>query len=216
MFTSSTTACGGGPPSPEGEGFWLLFLPSPLGEGASAEADEVNLEVSSPVFLYIPANSVLYSLQEDEIVEEWRRAMIRVESESEGERMDISVTGEALVTEGSVRLRWTERLEEDSGFSQETRAALQARDGHAMMQRKGSYAVSMVFAPGESHETVYRTPYGELPVAVRAETVRLTMPLNAEGGEIFLAYSLQIQGGAEDQRRMRLTWRWADADPGAD
>ena len=142
-------------------------------------------------------------------MEEWRRALIRVESEAAGERMEISVPGEALVGETlagdkTVRLRWTERLEEDSGFSGETRAALQARDGHAMMQRKGPYAVSLVFVPGETRETVYRTPYGELPMSVRAE----------EGGEVRLEYGLWMQGGQEDLRRMSLTWRWADAETG--
>jgi len=144
----------------------------------------------------------------------WRRAWIRVESESAGERMEISVPGEGLAGEKTVRLRWTERLEEDGGFSGETRAALQARNGHAMMQRKGPYAVSMVFAPGETKETVYRTPYGELPVSVSAEEVSLRM--TPAGGELRLAYGLRMQGGQEDRRRMKLTWRWADAEAGAD
>ena len=73
----------------------------------------------------------------------------------------------------------------------ETRAALQARNGHAMMQRKGPYAVSMVFAPGETKETVYRTPYGELPVSVSAEEVSLRM--TPAGGELRLAYGLRMQ-----------------------
>ena len=150
-------------------------------------------------------------------MDQWRRVLIRVESEAAEERMDLSVPGEALMGknrsgETTVRLRWTECLEEDSGFSQETHAALQARNGYAMMQRKGPYAVSMAFVPGESKETVYRTPYGEIPVVVCAESVSLTaLP---EGGEVSLAYGLQIQGGPEDRRRMKLTWRWADADAG--
>ena len=129
-----------------------------------------------------------------------------------GEKMDVSVPGEALAGKNSIRLRWTERLEEDGGFSGETQAALQARDGHAMMQRKGPYAVSMVFAPGEFRETVYRTPYGELPLVIRAGSVHLAM--RSDGGETDLDYDLQMQGGQEDHRRMRLTWRWADADAG--
>ena len=150
-------------------------------------------------------------------MEEWRRALVRVESEAAGERMEISVPGEALLGENlagekTVRLRWTERLEEDSGFSGETRAALQARDGHAMMQRKGPYAVSLVFVPGETRETVYRTPYGELPMSVRAEEVGLRV--TPAGGEVRLVYGLWMQGGQEDLRRMSLTWRWADAEAG--
>lgn len=150
-------------------------------------------------------------------MEEWRRALVRVESEAAGERMEISVPGEALVGETlagekTVRLSWTERLEEDSGFSGETRAALQARDGHAMMQRKGPYAVSLVFVPGKTRETVYRTPYGELPMSVRAEEVSLRV--TPAGGEVRLVYGLWMQGGQEDLRRMSLTWRWADAETG--
>ncbi len=147
-------------------------------------------------------------------MEQWRRALIRVESEAAGERMDISVPGEGLAENGRVRLRWTERLEEDSGFSEETLVGFHARQGYAMMQRRGPYAVSMVFAPGEERESVYRTPYGEIPVSVAAESVSLAF--SSDGGAISLDYDLQMQGGQAEHRKMRLSWRWSDADPGAD
>ena len=44
-MTSSTTAFGGGPPSPEGEGFWILydpFMPSPVGMSTKEIRGEVS------------------------------------------------------------------------------------------------------------------------------------------------------------------------------
>ena len=142
----------------------------------------------------------------------FRQAVIRIVSESDGERMDITVPGEGEAGDGTVALRWTERLSEDGGLSDETRVSLRARQGYAMMQRRGVWAVSMVFDPGTARESAYHTPYGDLPMQVEAREVSLSGA--EDGGELIVAYALSVQGGPPDERRLSLKWRWADAEPG--
>ncbi len=145
-------------------------------------------------------------------MKEGGRAVIRMESVSGEERMEVTVPGEAQLADPAVVLRWRERLSEDDGLSPETAVTLRARPGHAMMQRRGPWAVSMVFEPGASRESAYHTPYGDLPITVAAEAVDVAF--TPEGGQVDIAYGLVIQGGQTERRSMNIVWRWADADPG--
>ena len=145
-------------------------------------------------------------------MEEKRRAVIHMTSVSPAERMETLLAGEGLIRDQTALLHWTERLSEDDGVSDETRVSLQVRQDHAMMQRRGAWAVAMVFEPGACRESVYHTPYGDLPLTVTARSVGLT--LREDGGCAVLVYDLSLQGGEPDTRTMTLDWRWADADPG--
>lgn len=141
-----------------------------------------------------------------------RQAVIHMVSESPDDRMEVSLTGDAQRQDETVLLHWAERLPEDDGLSQETFVSLRARPGHAMMQRRGPWSVSMIFEPGAARESVYHTAYGDLPITVAGREV--AVGFGADGGRITIAYGLTVRGGSPDPRRMTIEWRWADADSG--
>ncbi len=145
---------------------------------------------------------------------EGRPVAVRVKGASEGETLEVCVPGECREQGESVWLRWRECLAEDGGLSSETEVFLQAREGHAMMRRKGPYEVRMVFDPGHDRESLYETPYGAIPVTVRAGSVRTER--DGRGGTVRIGYALCIRDGEPDMRDLSVEWRWRDADGGAE
>ncbi len=134
-----------------------------------------------------------------------RPVLLRVRSVSGDEELDVRVSGVMRPRGDSLLFTWRERLAEDDGLSEETEVSLMVRDGHAVMQRKGPWSVTMVFDPPRERESVYHTPYGDLDVRLRAHEVRLAA--NAEDGSLRIVYGIAVQGGPPDRRTLDLEWR---------
>lgn len=63
-------------------------------------------------------------------------------------------------------------------------------DGKITLLRTGRFNSQMIFEAGERHLTLYQTPYGDLAVGVRTERLKNTM--NMEGGELEIAYGIEV------------------------
>lgn len=72
------------------------------------------------------------------------------------------------------------------------------------MRRSGEYATDMVFRTGCRYEGTYRTPYGDMELAVYC--TRLRYDLGEDGGEVQLSYQLDLNGSfaAMHDLEMRL------------
>ncbi|MBR4712021.1 MAG: DUF1934 domain-containing protein [Clostridia bacterium] len=128
------------------------------------------------------------------------------EADDDGEPMHVRVPGTAEKRAEGTVLRYAEHLtEEDGDPAARTEVTLLVRPGYAVMQRRGAYGAMMVFEPGQSRDSCYRTPYGDLPMSVCARTVET---VSAEsGGSLRLDYDLTVQGGPASRRVFALTWR---------
>lgn len=128
------------------------------------------------------------------------------DSGEDGEPISVQMPGTAEIRPGDTVLRYTEYLDpEDAGTSMRTEVTLRARPGYAVMQRKGAFGIMMIFETGQRRGTLYHTPYGDMPVSVRAKTVETERTDGA--GSVRLIYELALQGGPSALRTMVLTWR---------
>ena len=136
------------------------------------------------------------------------------------------------MNETPVRLRVVSRMTEDDGQTHEIKCARRGvlceqgggvalefddeQDGkrarielwtdaaRARMTRRGMTSAVLEFTPGERTGGVYRTPYGEIPVAVRTHTLSLTR--EETGGLLALDYDVFV--GGERTARTHLTAQW--------
>ena len=136
------------------------------------------------------------------------------------------------MSETPVRMRVISRMTEDDGQTHEIKCArrgvLREQDGgvaleyddeqdgerarielwtdavRARMTRRGMTSAVLEFTPGKRMGGVYRTPYGEIPVAVCTRALSLTR--EEAGGVLELDYDVFV--GGERTARTRLTAQW--------
>ena len=132
-----------------------------------------------------------------------------------------------------VRLRVVSRMTEDDGGTHEIKCArrgvLREQDGGvaldyedeqdgerarielwsdargARMTRRGMTSAVLAFTPGEKTSGVYRTPYGEIPVAVYTHGLSLTR--EETGGLLALDYDVFVGGERTARTHLEAQWR---------
>lgn len=75
----------------------------------------------------------------------------------------------------------------------------------ARMTRRGMTSAMLTFTPGEKTSGVYRTPYGEIPVAVR--THALSLEREETGGLLALDYDVFVGGERTARTHLEAQWR---------
>ena len=120
------------------------------------------------------------------------------------EEMRTSAAGEAEERQGKLRLTYGENLSADDAGAALTRVTILAAAGKILMRREGEFSATMVFEPGQTRSGAYQTPFGEIPFSLG--TIRAEAAGSAASGEMLLIYTLQMHGGEETQRRMRIRW----------
>ena len=128
-----------------------------------------------------------------------RNVWLTVHGEQQYEGMsadssNLRVRGTMEETRDGCLLRY-EETDGDGKVTTATRLAL-APDC-IILTRTGEVTSEMVFAEGKEHTSFYAVPYGTLPVAVKAESVK--WKLDEDGGMLALRYAITIGG----QRKMR-------------
>lgn len=119
--------------------------------------------------------------------------------------MQLMLKGE-VNTEGPktvIRYRETDQ-DEDTGEVMHTDIQLTVEAEQVMMERKGPFSNTMVFAKGRRFEGIYVTPYGEMDMATYTHTVQCDV--TPEKGTIRLKYQLDVQGGFASTNELRLEY----------
>lgn len=75
-----------------------------------------------------------------------------------------------------------------------TTTVLQVAEGQVTLLRQGEVNSVMVFEEGRQHVSVYETPAGTLTISVN--TRRLRSALDAQGGDIEIQYSIDVDHAA--------------------
>jgi uncharacterized beta-barrel protein YwiB (DUF1934 family) len=100
---------------------------------------------------------------------------------------------------------WRLRYTETSPDTQEKNpVTLTMEDGSVVMSRGREKDTSMVFTQGSRYEGVYRTPYGELDMAIFPRLVRYR--IGQDSGEIALNYQLDFQGEYASDHELRILY----------
>lgn len=122
-------------------------------------------------------------------------------TEEDGGTHEIKCARRGLLREqdGGVALEY-----DDEQDGERARIELWADASQARMTRRGMTSAVLEFKPGERTGGVYRTPYGEIPVAVRTHALRLTR--EEMGGLLALDYDVFV--GGERTARTHLTAQW--------
>ncbi len=107
---------------------------------------------------------------------------------AERERTELRVPGTLEKADGGFFLRYEER----GGDGLVTKTRLAVTPDCVILTRTGEVTSEMVFAEGKEHTSFYAVPYGTLPVAVKAESVK--WKLGEDGGMLALRYCLTIDG----------------------
>lgn len=116
---------------------------------------------------------------------------LRSRQRNDGETAELTQSGQGRLEPipGGWRLSWSEPPEAGLG---KTRATLTLQAGEAVLTRSGETASRMVFRPGRTYSSPYRTLYGDLPMTLL--TRALSWDMGESGGTVELRYTLSLAG----------------------
>lgn len=117
----------------------------------------------------------------------------------EDETMTMLTSGEMDLTDTAAVIRYEESI--DEGMPPQ-KVEITVENECLTMTRGGAYQTHMVFRIGCRYEGMYRTPYGEMDLAVYC--TRLNYDLGDDGGEIELSYQLDLNGSFAAMHDMTL------------
>ena len=80
--------------------------------------------------------------------------------------------------------------EMQEGFTEKTDVLLKAKPGYLEMVKKGLINVNMIIAKGESHQTHYATPFGNLLFTIRGKNIAVSE--DKDGIHIRAKYSMDV------------------------
>ena len=124
----------------------------------------------------------------------------------EGQEPDVM----ELVTEGT----WSRRADGRQTISYKeteltglegTTTSVHIDGPKVILERKGSVNSQMVFEVGRKHLSMYETPYGSLSVGI--DTRRMKNTLDEGGGELEIAYAIEIDNLVAGHSLLRMNVR---------
>lgn len=125
--------------------------------------------------------------------------------------MQLMLKGEVENAENKTLIHYCETdKDEESGEVTHTDILLTVEPHQVMMERKGPFSNTMVFARGKRFEGMYVTPFGEMNMATYTHAVHCD--ITPDKGSIRLKYQLDVQGGYASTNEIHLEYA---ADPNA-
>jgi len=119
------------------------------------------------------------------------------------EPVKLMTTGELKPTTSGYMLRYQE-TQEDNGVMLTQDIILMMQPGRVTMTRLGDYGTTMVFVKDRRFEGAYRTPFGELDMALFATQVQVK--LQPDHGSVYLEYQLEVQGNYASMHTLELNY----------
>ena len=127
---------------------------------------------------------------------------------TEDETMSMLTSGSLEVDDAKAVIRYEESIDESQPPQQ---VELVVENETVTMNRGGVYSTQMVFRLGCRYEGQYRTPYGDMDLALYC--TRLGYDLGEDGGDLELSYQLDINGRFAAMHDMELhLFRQGDED----
>ena len=102
-------------------------------------------------------------------------------------------------------IRYTEtQQEENSDEVSISDITLTISKNRVMMEKKGDFSNTMVFSRGQRFEGTYKTPYGDMDMAVFSKGVQCKV--GEKRGAVHLNYQLDIQGTYASTNELHLEY----------
>jgi len=119
------------------------------------------------------------------------------------EPIKLMTTGELKPTPSGFMLKYQES-QEDNGVVVTQDIILMMQPGRVTMTRLGDFGTTMVFVKDRRFEGAYRTPFGELDMALFATQVQVK--LQPDHGSVYLEYQLEVQGNYASMHTLQLDY----------
>ena len=111
----------------------------------------------------------------------------------------------SMPREGEALLEYTEtQQDEETGEITTAEISLALEKKRVTMTRSGDFSNTMVFIPQQRFEGIYRTPYGDMNMAVYSRGVQCDPGENR--GSVHLKYQLDIQGAYASSNELHLEY----------
>ena len=124
----------------------------------------------------------------------------------------VMTKGQLRQTPSGYMLRYQEtQTDEGDGSVMTQDIILNMQPGRVSMTRLGDYGTTMVFVKDTRFEGKYRTPFGELDMALYATQVQTD--LSPEKGSVYLKYQLELQGSLAGMNSLRLEYNVGGSKP---
>lgn len=94
--------------------------------------------------------------------------------------------------------------DEDTGEISEADIELTLEKNRVTMNRKGEYSNTMVFVKDQRFEGTYRTPFGDMDMAVYSRAVQCDA--EETKGSVHLKYQLDVQGAYASTNELHLEY----------
>lgn len=128
------------------------------------------------------------------------------------EPIRLMTTGELKPLTNGYMLRYQESQPDEGAGSVTTQdIILMMQPGRVTMTRLGAFGTSMVFVKDRRFEGAYRTPYGEMGMALFATQVSVNV--GPERGSVYLEYQLDIQGSYAAMHTLKLEYAASEPAP---
>ena len=114
--------------------------------------------------------------------------------------------GKLIIEENeSATLEYTEsQQDEETGEIVSSLITLSMEKNRVTMTRRGDYSNTMVFAPEQRFEGIYRTPFGNMDMAVTSRGVCCNIGENK--GSVHLKYQVDLQGSYASTNELHLEY----------
>ncbi|WP_347548365.1 DUF1934 domain-containing protein [Pseudalkalibacillus hwajinpoensis] len=128
----------------------------------------------------------------------------RIQSGKEKQSSNHTVMGN-LIEKGEVLYL---RYEEDLEFGQVS-TTVKIDQEQVTVIRRGALSIRQQFSPGQLSETIYKTPFGAMPLQIRTERIEQLVDREKNKGRLTLRYMLYLEEDESQRHELSLTWKGA-------
>ena len=133
----------------------------------------------------------------------FRKINVKITGSSELGETVTEAKGTLTETEDSVVITYYEKFEGDSVA---TKSVLTIKGGEVFLEKSGGVKASMVFSHGKSHEVLYDTGTGKIPMKITTDKV--FTKLHEDGADVELDYTISFGHENEAENRLSLVARY--------
>ncbi|WLR61699.1 DUF1934 domain-containing protein [Guptibacillus hwajinpoensis] len=128
----------------------------------------------------------------------------RIQSGKEKESTNYSVQGNLVEKGEALYLRYEESLEIGK-----VSTTVKIDKEQVTVIRRGALSMRQQFAPGQVSESLYKTPFGSMPMQIRTERIEQLVDKEKLKGRLTLRYLLNLEEDETQRHELSLSWKGA-------
>lgn len=128
----------------------------------------------------------------------------RIQSGKEKESSNHTVQGKLIKKGDALYLRYEEDLEIG-----QVSTTVKIDNQQVTVIRRGALSMRQSFAPGQLSESLYKTPFGSMPMQIRTERIEQLVDQEQNKGRLTLRYTLYLEEDETQRHELSLSWKGA-------